>query len=773
MPPPRSQPAGPSQPRRLSGEDAVFVHAETPSMPMHTLGTLILDPSTVPGGRFDRAHLIRHVKQRIHQMPPFRQRLLEVPLSLGSPVLADDPEFRVEHHVHRVVARRPGTPRELARVVEEIAAQPLDRSKPLWEMWLVEGLADGRCAVVTKMHHCMIDGASGASQMANLLDFAPDAESPKPPRFRPGPLPSGWALVRDSLANPRDPRELARLAQSTAAGLFDRVRAGDLRVAAAGRAAHAVERTGRARAGASPSAARRSTTSSSSRARFGVTVNDAVLAACTLALRRYLEARDALPEQPLACAVPVSVKSEEELRHFSNKVSVMSVRLPTHLDDPAAIVRAVQRRDRAGEAGVRGLEPGAGARLARLGARSARRHRRAALHARSSSPIASRMPWNCVVSNMRGAPFPLYFAGARVLATYPMGPAGDGVGLNITVLSNMGRLDFGVLAAARRGARRLGARRRLRRRGRGAPRDRRAAGARAGRTADAAALGPGRVLPLPRDADDAPAHAEGGDLRAARPAAELRGDQGGRRAAPAPDAAAAPAPRLGAARPAPSGVDRGSRLRSRLPRAAGRRAAAGRPARARRDDLRDRESRAGPLAPALGALGARGTRGRAAGRRPQGAPRGRGRRRLRRADRAHGGARARPRSRRRRSEPWQPEPVPSALAPRPRRARRLASPARAAARRSSRAPLAGCAAWSPRGARRRSRRPLAYDTPDTPFNKALRARRAFATTSLPLDGVQARQGGLRRHAERRRSSRSAAARCGAGSRRAARRRTGR
>ena len=443
--PSRSQSAGPNEPRRLSGEDAMFVHAEMPSLPMHSLGTLILDPSTVPGGRFDRAHLIRHVKKRVHQMPPFRQRLLEVPLSLGSPVLADDPDFRVENHVHRVVAKRPGSPRELALVVEEIAAQRLDRSKPLWEMWLVEGLADGHCAVVTKMHHCMIDGASGASQMANLLDFAPDAESPKPPRFRPGPLPSGWSLVRGAIANARDPRELARLVQSTAAGLAASVRAGNVtslfpdapRTPWSGAA-------GTRRRVAFGSAALDDI--KAIKTHFGVTVNDAVLAACTLTLRRYLEARDALPEQPLVCAVPVSVKSEEELRHFSNKVSVMSVRLPTHLDDPAAIVRAVQQES---EAAKRSFEasnpellldwldwtPGP---LVNIGARLF-----TGLELANHIPT----PWNCVVSNMRGAPFPLYFAGARVLATYPMGPAGDGVGLNITVLSNMGRLDFGVLAA--------------------------------------------------------------------------------------------------------------------------------------------------------------------------------------------------------------------------------------------------------------------------------------------------------------------------------------
>jgi WS/DGAT/MGAT family acyltransferase len=441
----RSPSGPPTAPRRLSGEDAVFVHAETPTLPMHTIGTLVLDPSTVPGGRFDRAHVIRHVKRRVHQLPPFRQRLVEAPLGLAPPVLADDPGFRVERHVQRASAPRPGTPRELARVVERIAATPLDRSRPLWEMWLVEGLADGRCALVTKLHHCMIDGATGASQMANLLDFAPDAPATEPPRFRPARLPSGWSLLADSLVRPRDPRELARLAGATAAGVFERLRAGELssllpdaprtpwsgaagttrRVAFGSAPLDDLKRVGKA---------------------FGVTVNDAVLAACTLALRRYLEARGALPDAPLACAMPISMKSEEELRQFSNKVTVMTVRLPTHLDDPKAIVRRVREETVAAKRAFAESNPelvlgwldwlpgplvSAGARLF------------------SALELAERvsMPWNCVISNMRGAPFPLYFAGAQVLATYPMGPAGDGVGLNLTVLSNMGRLDFGVLAS--------------------------------------------------------------------------------------------------------------------------------------------------------------------------------------------------------------------------------------------------------------------------------------------------------------------------------------
>lgn len=414
-------------------------------MPMHTIGTLILDPSTLPSGRFDRAHVVRHLKRRIHRLPPFRQRLLGVPLDLAAPVLADDPEFRVEHHVHRRRLRKPGGERELAELVAEIAVPLLARDKPLWEMWLVEGLAENRCAIVTKLHHCMIDGATGASQMANLLDFTPDDQSPRPPVFRPAPLPSALDLLRDSLGTLPDARKFAQLVRSTSAALIDRARRGEL----AGLLPNAPRTpfsgaAGTARAVAFGSAALDDVKQVKNA--FDVTLNDAVLAACTLALRRYLIARDALPAQPIACAVPVSIKSEAELREFSNKVSAMTVELPTHLDDPEAIVQGVAQATRDAKRAFEASDPElllgwldvAPAGLLRLGAR--------ALGALRLADYVT-MPWNCVVSNMRGAPFPLYFAGARVIATYPMGPVGDGVGVNITVLSNMDRLDFGVLAS--------------------------------------------------------------------------------------------------------------------------------------------------------------------------------------------------------------------------------------------------------------------------------------------------------------------------------------
>lgn len=444
----------PHAPRRLSGQDAVFVYGETAAMPMHTIGTVLLDPSRVAGG-FGFEQIDKTVAARIHRMPPFRQRLLEVPLGLGHPLLADDPEFRLANHLHRAAVPAPGGLRELAALVGELAGRPLDRHQPLWEMWAVEGLEGGRIALVTKLHHCMMDGASGSSQMGALMDLDPDASPPQPPPgvWRPPPLPSPLALAAGSLGSRFiDPLRLARLLGSTARGLWARRRA-EREVALKGAArpgllemapetpfnrALTAHRT--VAYGSAPLAEVKRVKSV-----FGVTVNDAVLAACSLAVRRWLLARDALPERPLLCMVPVSLKAEAEKREFSNKVSGMTIRLPTHLEDPEAVVRAVHREtadakhvfqavaDDLVPAWLQLIPP----LLTRWGSR---------LY--SELHLADRVPpvVNLIVSNMMGPPVPLYFGGARVEAVYPMGPVGQGMGLNLTLLSNMGRLDVGVLA---------------------------------------------------------------------------------------------------------------------------------------------------------------------------------------------------------------------------------------------------------------------------------------------------------------------------------------
>ena len=440
--------------RRLSALDAVFIHAETEAMPMHTMGTMIIDPSTLPSGEFDMDHVRRTMQERIHLTPPWRQRLIEVPLNLGHPWLVDDPGFRVENHLYRAALPSPGSLRELAEFVAELARRPLDRSRPLWEMWVVEGLEGGRLALVSKLHHCMSDGASGASQMGSLLDLAPDTR-PEPPEepWEPAPLPTGWELLREEL-RPRLPRPLgfARLVGATARGAYRR-----------GRARVELERRGERLPELVPSAPqtrfsgaitpRRSVAFASAslddikfiKNAFGVTVNDAVLAACTLALRRYLQAQDDLPDEPLGCVVPVSTKSAEEKQEFSNKVSAMFVKLPTHLEQPEEVLATIHAETRAAKHVFEAFEDDVMGGWSELAPPAVM-----AIGARLFSDLNLadwvHTPMNCIISNMPGPPVPLYWGGARVDAIFPMGPVGEGVGLNLTVLSNCGRLDFGAMA---------------------------------------------------------------------------------------------------------------------------------------------------------------------------------------------------------------------------------------------------------------------------------------------------------------------------------------
>jgi diacylglycerol O-acyltransferase len=436
--------------RQLSSVDAAFLRLETPSMLMHSVGTSILDPSTVPDGGFDYRRIMASVESRLHEMTPLRQRLVEPPLFFGRPILVDDPDFRIENHVHRAALPSPGSLRELADLVGDIAARPLERGRPLWEMWVVEGLEGGKFAVVSKMHHCMVDGVGSSSRMGSMLDLEPTTAVAPAPEWNPPPLPTGFERLRRTFDTGLvGPVELAGLVARTARSLWRRSRT-ERELARAGDAptSSGVPRPRFTGAITPHRCVAFGSTSLDDvkqiKNAFGVTVNDAVLAACALSLRRYLAEHDDLPEEPLACAVPVSLRAEAD-REFSNKVSFMLVTLPTHLEEPEAVIRAVHADSRRAKRLFEAIEPDVMEGWLGLVAPPVLE-----LVGRlySGLGLADRipMPANLGISNVPGPPIPLYQAGARVLATYPMGPVFDGIGLNITVLSNMGRLDIGVMA---------------------------------------------------------------------------------------------------------------------------------------------------------------------------------------------------------------------------------------------------------------------------------------------------------------------------------------
>lgn len=438
--------------QRLSGMDASFLYMETPSMHSHVVGTLVLDPSTAQGPYgYDR--IVALIKERLHLLHPFRRRLVPVPFNLSHPVWIEDPDFDIEAHVHRTVARAPGSMHELAEIVGDVASRPLDRSKPLWELWVVEGLEGGQVAMVTKMHHAAIDGVSGADLMAHLFDLEPDAPPPPPPEedWRGEQPPSDIDLVVGAVRyNLGNPARMVRVLRRTVRGVGDVVRQ-QREAAAEGRTQPALPFTAppvRWSAAITPHrvvAFGKATLDDMKvvKSTFGTTVNDVVLAATTMTLRRYLEAHDDLPDSPLVCSCPVSVHGQGG--EGTNQVSTMFVRLPVQLDDPVELLRCINEDTKAAKV----MQSAIGAETLQDFAQFIPPtvfNRAMRLYSRLDLADRHRPVHNLIVSNVPGPPIPLYSAGAQVKGVFPFGPLLEGAGLNITVLSNMGHVDFGVIA---------------------------------------------------------------------------------------------------------------------------------------------------------------------------------------------------------------------------------------------------------------------------------------------------------------------------------------
>ena len=436
----------------LSGMDASFLYMETPSQHSHVVGTLLLDPAE--GSGFSNERVVEMLNARMHLLEPFRRRLVWVPLDLGHPVWIDDPDFDIEAHVHRVTLPAPGSLHELADVVGAIASRPLDRSRPLWELHLVDGLADGRVGMITKIHHSTIDGVTGADLMAHMFDLEPDAPDPAPPDepWHGEKVPSDLELVAGAMRNlARRPRALMKVAGNTVRSVLDIVQtrrdaaADDRPSPALPFTAPRTSFTGAITAHRVVAFGKASLDDMRAiKSAFGTTVNDVVLAACTQTLRQYLIAHDDLPAEALVCSVPVSVHGKTE-SEGTNQVSTMFVLLPVHIEDPVEQLRTINAETKE----AKELQNAIGADMLQdftqfipptLFNRAMRLY--------SSLNLADRHRpiHNLVVSNVPGPPIPLYAAGARVAGVYPFGPLLEGAGLNFTVLSNMGNVDFGVIA---------------------------------------------------------------------------------------------------------------------------------------------------------------------------------------------------------------------------------------------------------------------------------------------------------------------------------------
>jgi len=439
--------------QRMTGMDAAFLYAETPTMHLQSLGVIVLDPPA--GGKpLGLRELTAVLTARMHLLPSFRRRAVSIPAGIDHPLWIEDPDFEIESHLHAVTVAPPGGHGELEAFVGQMASHPVDRSRPLWEMWLLDGFDDGSIAIVAKLHHAIMDGAGGAEMLASLFDLSPepgDAERPAEP-WTPDEVPRWATLVTSSLASfaarqARVPSEVAY----TLSGLTGTVRTWiSQRVSGTAGPLTAPRTPFNA-----PLSPRRVVSLHDVPLRavvetknaFGTKVNDVVLAASAAALRGYLAARGAVPDRPLIAAVPVADPANRTESGFGNSVSAMLVALPMDDLDPVERLRAA--RDRANAS--KQLSVAYGPEMLRHltgfvapAVLSSASRLYSGLHLAGLHPPVA----NLVISNVAGPPIDLYLAGARLRAAYPLGPVMEGMGVNITVLSASDELCVGIIADA-------------------------------------------------------------------------------------------------------------------------------------------------------------------------------------------------------------------------------------------------------------------------------------------------------------------------------------
>ena len=453
--------------KQLSGLDTMFLNLETNAVPMHVGGVAILDPSSAPEG-FGFAHLKKHIERRLHLLPMFRRRLLASPLALDQPYWIEDPDFDLENHVRHRALPSPGTAQQLSEFVCDVVSTRLDRSMPLWRVYYVEGLEGGKVAVITKIHHACIDGVSGAEMMGTLLDFSVEGRAIAPPEhpWTPDTVPSQKELLATSLRNfSQSPGEALRLLKESA-GVAIHLARGMLsakfeafRDPKGPPEEPAYDRENGMKSGVTAPRMLFNTTITARRSyacrslsladvkfvknAFGCSVNDVVLCISAEALRNYLNSKDALPSKSLVAAIPVSVRTEEEKGTAGNKVTMARTTLGTHIADPVERLRAIGARMGKVKQNLKAVParlimdwanvpaPGLVAQAARLYENFSIQN----LHA---------PPYNLVISNVPGPPQPLFFAGARVLANYPVSIPYHGLAFNITVMSYQNNLDIGL-----------------------------------------------------------------------------------------------------------------------------------------------------------------------------------------------------------------------------------------------------------------------------------------------------------------------------------------
>lgn len=461
--------------QQLSGLDASFLYMETPNTYGHVNGLGIYERPSPDFEPFD--HVYRRFGDMVGHLEPMRRRLAEVPFGLDHPYWVDDPDFDLDYHVRHIGLAPPGAADQLGEQVSRIVGRHMDRRRPLWEVYVIEGLADGRWAMLTKYHHATIDGAAGVIMLKILTDAAPDTKwDIEPVEWEGEEMPRDADLLKQTARHLlTNPVKAARLQLKVVRQLAE-VAGIDSVSGAASQARDAMKALVSSTSGAddrdhhessvsiplSPAPPTPWNASVTPNRRFamrsialanvkalkdatGGTINDIVMAICTGALREYLILHDALPDAPLRAMVPVSIRTGDEDDVWSNRVSAIVAELPTNCADPVERVALCREAMTAAKRQFE-LVPAETMMEATqitspvIAASAIRLVGRLKLADRLNSPV------NVVISNVPGPREPLYFAGAKLDAYIPVSTISDGIGLNITVHSYEDRLDIGLIS---------------------------------------------------------------------------------------------------------------------------------------------------------------------------------------------------------------------------------------------------------------------------------------------------------------------------------------
>jgi diacylglycerol O-acyltransferase len=435
-------------PDRLSPLDVSFLYMETPTTAMHVGGVATFQP---PEGGFDYDRLVELIARRITLVPRYRQKVRSIPGRLANPVWVDDEDFDVAYHVRRSALPKPGTSAQLRELVGRLQSRQLDRNRPLWEIYLVEGLEGGQVGIVTKTHHAMVDGISAVDIGTVILDLTPTPGEVPDDDWTPERSPSSAALmvgaVSDLVRRPTQALDTARSAVGDA-----RATVGKITAIAGGVLASA-------RTMARPAPDSPLNVPIGEQRRFGMartdlddykrvrkahggTVNDVVLATVTGALRTWLLTRGeaVTPTSTIRAMVPVSVRADDQSGQLGNRVSSYFVDLPVGETNPVMRLRQVSAAMRAHKES--GQAVGAEALVQLTGFAPPTIH---ALAARAASGFTRRL-FNLVVTNVPGPQFPLYAAGARMLEMYPVVPLAKGQAVSIGLTSYDGGVYYGLNA---------------------------------------------------------------------------------------------------------------------------------------------------------------------------------------------------------------------------------------------------------------------------------------------------------------------------------------